>query len=78
MHLVKESLVRRVYGRVVLWVVDDVREHPSRVKPIVFGESLHNRRATCLPQATFGGWMIRRVGSAVSRPFGRRMPIQLS
>ena len=49
MRLVKESLVRRVYGRVVLWVVDDVREHSSRVNPIVFGKRLHNRRATCLP-----------------------------
>lgn len=61
MRLVKESLVRRVYGRVVLWVVDDVREHPSRVKPIVFGESLHNRRATCSSYYCFRCWVVRRM-----------------
>ena len=48
-RLVKESLIRRVYGRVVLRVVDDVGEHSRWVKPVIFRERFHNRGATCLP-----------------------------
>ena len=76
-HLVEGQLIRRIHCGVVRRIFDDVSKHSHWVKPVIFRERFHNRRATCLPQATFGGWMIRRVGSAVSRPFGRRMPIQL-